>query len=305
MIRKTKIKKPTQEEIKKCQQGIEKTGLLDAQGREIFKDHDGAYIALEETVPTTQTGLLDAVDIGVVEKDLVWEPKQEEKKQKKRIDLGKIVKYAAAGLATAAIATMAIMPPKAYAADDKDTLSGDVEYIITKDKADHYLRPNLFYTLPGDIQGFTFIELYKGGGYYGRTTLDKMIKGDIGLTGQIIHASHPGSEFGLGLTAIIPHLPKSMFGKVAVRPLWIDKQGKLVDKLMTDYFVDITLPKGFKISTFGGWDLRAKGGPQWDYGEIFIGKEFGKVKIGYCGALINDGDALPDLQHRIAVGLKL
>ena len=161
---------------------------------------------------------------------------------------------------------------------------------------------NLFYQIPGKINGYTFVDLYKNGqGYFGKTTLDKEIKYGIGPKAQIVHGNEPYTMEGFGINGVVPMPSKNTFAKVGFTPVWYSPQGRLSNRSIANYYIKSTLPKGFEISSFGEWNLTAKDGAKWAYGEIEIGKKIGKVKLSYNPALISDGDATPNLENRVAV----
>ena len=187
---------------------------------------------------------------------------------------------------------------------EASALDGNIRYIQSKNNAKSYVETRVFYDLPWNMKGYTFIDFYKNGnGYFGKTFWNKTIKYSVGLEEQIIHNNEPFTETGFGVNAFIPYIPKKAFAKVSVVPLWFDKNGKLEDKVTVGYVGSIDLPKGYKLSSFGEWDIGAKGGPKWTYGEIDLGKKIGPVYVSYNPALISNGDATPRVEHRISVSV--
>ncbi len=184
-------------------------------------------------------------------------------------------------------------------------VSGSAEYVQSENSESSYARANAFYSLSKGINGFTFMELYRNGsGYFGKTYLDKKNSKGIGPRVMAVHAGEPLSEVGMGVNAVVPHLPKNVFATVGLLPLWIGNDGKSVgDKAMAQYFVSADLPLGLNLSSFGDLDILADGGPQWDYGEVKLQRNFGPVFVGYNPVLLNDGDTIPRLEHRGIIGV--
>jgi hypothetical protein len=180
-------------------------------------------------------------------------------------------------------------------------MNGSAEGIVTKDKATSYVRLNDFYSLPGKIGGYTFIELYSGkAGYFGKTALTKEIGYGISAKGELLHCNEPFTEAHLGLEAKLA-MPKGTTLKVKALPLCIDKDGRIVkDKVILGYFVNVDLAKGLSLSSFG--EFNALKGGQWGYGEINLKKYvWDGVSISYNPALISQGKLMPTMSQRVTV----
>jgi hypothetical protein len=180
-------------------------------------------------------------------------------------------------------------------------VSGDVGYIYSGEQEGSYLETNLFYGLPWGVNGFTYVDLYNLGGYFGETSLDKPMWKGVGPKIHLQHVDEPFSNAGLGVSAVIPGLPEGIFLKVGLVPLWTNKYGSM-KKTMAEYCFSVELPEKFVLSGFGNVDLVSK--PTWGYGELEIARRIGKnVRIGYSASLCSKGHgkATPDLEHRIAL----
>lgn len=217
-------------------------------------------------------------------------------------------------LATAvAIAAASILPMKGLEAQ----MHGSAEYIHNAEKTENsYGRFLGFYNLPEGIGGFSFMELYKNGkGYFGKTYLDKSLVGRVGPRIEADHIGNPLSQIGVGVSTTIPGLPEGAFARVGVLPFWIGREGEKIvgNKTMLQYAFSVPITKGLNLRGFGDWDLSAEGGPQWSYGElettVNLGEMLGidalkRIKAGYNPVLLNDGDAVPQVEHRGIVGVR-
>lgn len=194
-----------------------------------------------------------------------------------------------------------LSPKKAHA-----DINGSLETIISEKKENSYARLNGFYQLPGKINGYTFLELYKNGnGYYGKSMLTKNIGKTFSVKGEVIHANDPMALAGVGIGVNVP-TPKKAYANIKLLPLWINKSGKYVsNKVILGYFAGADLGKGWNISSFGEVNLAAKDGPEWCYGEIALTKDIGKgVSIGYIPALKSKGKLAPKVEHRVGLQAK-
>jgi len=202
----------------------------------------------------------------------------------------KIKKTIATGLAAISL----YMPMKASATD----LDLGVRDIQGSDSA--YTEVTAGYTLPESIEGFTFIDSFDDGSYFGKTSLTK----DIGLGDKIkstiIHADDIYSSIGLGMSRDYSSSLADL--TVGFLPLWFDKEGDSLDQATLDYFVSVKdLPFGLDLTSFGEWII-SEGSAKFDYGEIMLSKKVGDITIGYNPALIGDGDSTPDVEQRISIG---
>jgi len=186
--------------------------------------------------------------------------------------------------------------------------NGKLEGIKSEKKGSSYVRANAFYNLPFNIKGVTFTEFYTGGkGYFGQTFLEKPLKKGFNFRARAIHVNNPLTKFSpIGLSFSVPKLPKGLSAKLKLDPLWFKSNGERIpNKLDLGYFVSVDLPYGFKASGFGGWNVADKKGVQWGYGEANLEREIAKgVSIGYNPVLLNQGGAVPKVEHRMNVGVR-
>lgn len=222
--------------------------------------------------------------------------KHQREQDKMTSRLGKILRFGAIGLAS-------LLPIKK--AEAQGNVHGNIEYIQSEISENSYPRLNAFYSLPQRIEGYTFMELYQGGkGYFGRTTLDRAITRGVGPRAIVNHIGEPFTETGLGVGAVVPHMPRNSFATVGALPLFVDKQGRrLRHQGLVQYFFSTPLPLKLNLSGFGEWNILAENGPEWGYGEFNLGRKIGPFMVTYNPALLNDGDAMPKVEHRVAVTL--
>jgi len=198
-------------------------------------------------------------------------------------------------LKMASIIALSLAPIK----EAKASVSGNVRYIHSEINQNSYVQSNQFYKLPQKIRGFAFLDFSKSNGYYGKTSLEKEIYKGINLKNQTIHCNEPLTQTGLGISAKpISKIPL----KLSYLPIWIDKQGKKVDKNILGYYFALDIPLGLSLSGFGEWDV--SNNPKWTYGEIELKREIKKrVSLSYNPALKSDGDASPKLENRISLAI--
>lgn len=109
-------------------------------------------------------------------------------------------------------------------------LSATVEYLASEIPENSYLRPNLFFTLPGKINGFSFVELYKSDkdgnskGYYGETNLNRTIGNSMfTIDSKTLHGNEPFTKTSLG-AGINILMPENCYASIKVLPAWFDKK---------------------------------------------------------------------------------
>ena len=181
-------------------------------------------------------------------------------------------------------------------------LSGSMEAIKSFKPKQSYVRPCLFYDLPANIKGFTFLEFYQDGdSFFGRTKLTKEVAKGIGLRGDIVHGTGFPNNYGLGLNVDLPG--KNVFTNFYLTPFLVDnKLKKIENKVLSGYFVSMKLPLDIQLSSFGEWNLNGKNGVEWTYGELNLEKKLNKnLSVSYNPALKNRGTGkpIPRLEHRI------
>jgi len=207
----------------------------------------------------------------------------------------KILKNLAVGTMAGAIS---LLPMKNANAQ----LNGSIEAIKSFKPKQSYVRPCLFYDLPANIKGFTFLEFYQDGdSFFGRTKLTKEVAKGIGLRGDIVHGSGFPNKYGLGLNVNIPN--KKVFTNFYLTPFFVNnKLKKIENKVLSGYFVNIELPLNMQLSSFGEWNLNGKNGVEWTYGELNLEKKLNKnLSVSYNPALKNRGAGkpIPKLEHRV------
>ena len=181
-------------------------------------------------------------------------------------------------------------------------LNGSMEAVKSFKPKQSYVRPQLFYDLPADIKGFTFLEFYQdGNSYFGRTNLTKEVTKGIALRAEAIHGSGFNDNYGLGLSATIPG--KKVFANFYFTPFLVNKKLKKIEnKALLGYFASMKLPLNMKLSSFGEWNLNGKNGVGWNYGELNLEKILNKnLSVSYNPALKNKGAGkpIPKLEHRV------
>jgi hypothetical protein len=181
-------------------------------------------------------------------------------------------------------------------------LSGSMEAIKSFKSKQSYVRPCLFYDLPANIKGFTFLEFYQDGdSFFGRTKLTKEVAKGIGLRSDIVHGSGFPNNYGLGLNVDMPK--NKILKNLYLTPFLVDNKLKKVEnKVLAGYFASIKLPFDMQLSSFGEWNLNGKNGVQWTYGELNLEKKLSdKLSVSYNPALKSRGAGkpIPRLEHRV------
>jgi hypothetical protein len=163
----------------------------------------------------------------------------------------------------------------------------------------HKVEPqlNTFYTLPGGISGYTFID-FNDGNYFAKSILKKNIGYGISIRSENVSSNETFTATGNGLEAKIPFLPENVSVSANYLPIWIDNDGKQIDKQIAGFGFEVKLPAGFTFSGFGNKSLT---NGQWGYGELNLSHNAGPVNMTYNPQLVNDGDGSPDLVHRIGI----
>jgi len=199
-------------------------------------------------------------------------------------------------LKTLAVAAIGLMPMNNAQAE----VHGNVKYINSEKNEFSYIQNNNFYKLPFGVKGYTFFELYKNKGYYGKTSLEKEIYKGIALKTQTTHINEPVSQHGIGASLKIPGTSL----KLSHLPSWVDKQGKKIDKKVAGFYFSLdNLPYGLDFFAFGEWNTSKS--PEWSYGEIEFYKDFGNYMVSYNPAFKGKTkpSTIPRVEHRIAVGV--
>ncbi|USN45536.1 MAG: hypothetical protein H6502_00155 [Candidatus Woesearchaeota archaeon] len=164
-----------------------------------------------------------------------------------------------------------------------------------------YFETNIFLEkgLPFSMNGYTFMDFFRGNaGYYGETTLEKPLgESGLSLKTQTVHANEffTRQSFGLGYVVPLPEAART-FLKVGVMPLTLNNDGSKTTQPLVDWYISHELGAGLTLSTFG--DIEDNG--QWGYGEAELrGQWGGPVSVSINAALLNDGPRRPDIDVRV------
>jgi len=89
-------------------------------------------------------------------------------------------------------------------------MNTSAEYLHSEFKGESYVRLNIMGPLGKGFGTYTFLELYPGGGYFGKSMYSKnnIWKGGLGFGGEFVHANHPFAQHGFGVTLQIPYVDK-------------------------------------------------------------------------------------------------
>jgi|SRR3989344_2063785 len=201
---------------------------------------------------------------------------------------------------TGAITLASILPIKSNALD------GFLKYVQPiDDPSGSYVEVDAFYGLPGKVNGFTWAYAYRGGeGYFGETNLEREVTNGFNVNSQMQHCNTPINRAGFGISRQVPLPTDKVFLKASALPIFFDETGIQKNSADLGYFISAELPHGFRIESFGDWNLADKNGPQWGYGEISVSREAVKgVRLMYDPSLLNKGNAVPEVQHRAGITL--
>jgi hypothetical protein len=177
----------------------------------------------------------------------------------------------------------------------------DVEAIKSFTPNKSYGRTNAYYKLPGEINGYTFLEVYSDGdSYFSKTALTKNIVDAVSGMVQTVNGSGFNDQVGVGASVVIPTQEKT-FAKAYIIPAYMSSDGKLVEnKAITGFYAETEITPTLKASAFG--EINIAGKPQWTYGEINLEQKLGEnISASYNPALNGKGNLLPQIEHRIAV----
>jgi hypothetical protein len=181
------------------------------------------------------------------------------------------------------------------------------EYLQTNSKETSRLRPNLYYTLPLEVKGYSFLELYLDGkNYFGQTFLTKDIKGIFGVEVHAYYSSFFEDYIGVGPIITLPTKKSTIF-TLSFMPAFMNYHGKYLSHYLLSEFVFF---KEFKIPSLGTWrinsfgiiNLGAKGGPAWEYGEAYLEKPIWKLFIGVGADLFCNTKWYPDPNWGVKLG---
>lgn len=156
-------------------------------------------------------------------------------------------------------------------------------------------------SLSGDLKGFSWVEMYNSGSFYGESNFGKKLGKNLSTKAQLNHPNELAGRLSLGIGLNVPWLPDNTSLKLTAFPLVYDVGDDRMDRLEVNYSASIELPYDVKASSFGEVDLVAENGPTWGYGEISISKEINGLEFSYNPALRSKGNLRPTLENRIAM----
>ena len=184
----------------------------------------------------------------------------------------------------------------------------NLEYFQTDAQETSRIRPNLFYELPGKINGYSMVDFYTDGtSYFGETFLTRDVVGIVGLELHAYYSSLFTDYAGIGPIVNVPIGDSTTIFTLSFLPLFVDFDGKYVKEYMLAEIVFITefnLPiiGNLRINSFGQINLAANGGPFWQYGEAYLEKPIWKIHIGIGADLLANDKVYPDPNWGIKVG---
>ena len=175
-------------------------------------------------------------------------------------------------------------------------VSGNVEYIQSEKSEASLVRPNLFYKVLG-LNGYTFVESYRDENFFGKTILSKDLGSRVKPTVEFVYGSGFRDKSGAGASFNVP-MPKSTSLSVKVLPLWIDDKGYIKNRVAAGFSGNVSFPLGFSLSSFGEANIASKGGAQWGYGEVRLGKDLSKnLSVAFNPLLKNKGKLAPRIEN--------
>ncbi|MBS3050757.1 MAG: hypothetical protein J4400_01255 [Candidatus Aenigmarchaeota archaeon] len=200
----------------------------------------------------------------------------------------------------AALGIAAVMAGPASAQDKKIEMTA--EAVVSENRQESFVRPNIFYRI-GNMKAYTFFEFYRSEEYFGKTIIGKDMWKGFGPTGELVVGSDTRNRIGAGVKY-------SFDGKKAdfslkFLPAWFDTGGH-EERVMLGYSGSLELPQDFDVSVFGEIDVDSPHGAEWGYGEISIGRNFGKFRLSYNPLLKNrdDGILKPRMEHAVCASYK-
>jgi len=182
-----------------------------------------------------------------------------------------------------------------------------VEVMQTSEKSTARVRPNLFYSLPFCVKGYTFIEFYEDGkSYYAKTGLTKKVAKDLDARVEVLDFSCATDQVGLGLEYKIP-TKEGTFAKVKAMPIYFGFDGKYIQsKAIMGFYVEqkiyVPILKDAKVVAFGEINMAAKSGPTWSYGELHVQKSLDDFIVGLGCDLRCGGKITPHPELSIKLG---
>jgi hypothetical protein len=180
-------------------------------------------------------------------------------------------------------------------------ISGNIKYLQqAQSGTQSYVEPNVFYALPGKVNGYTWADLPGDGTFFGKTSLSRTLAGKLDATAQLVHANEALSQAGLGLSYNIPLTRKNSYANVKILPVWATKEGKMLPgNALLGYAIGTDLGNGWSLESFAEFNANSMSGNQkfagkrafdWGYGEVELTKKVSKnLKLGVNAGLFNNG----------------
>lgn len=196
-----------------------------------------------------------------------------------------------------AIAGAAFTAAAVQAAD----INGNILYFQNmKNNEGSYPEFNSFYSLPGNINGYTWGDVFKDGSYFGKTILDREVAkaGKFGVNGvtQVVQGNKPASEAGLGMKVNIP--VENGYASVGIIPAWTDTRGNQIKRnLATFAYGKGWDNRGINFETFAEIDINGTKG----YGRFELTRRVLDLKVGLMSEMYWNGKAVPKLAPGVCV----
>jgi hypothetical protein len=183
------------------------------------------------------------------------------------------------------------------------------EYVQADSKANSRVRPNLYYEFPGEVNSYSFLELYMDGkNYLGQTFLTRNIKGVFGVEVHAYYSSFFEDYIGLGPIITFPTKDSTTIFTLSFMPWFTSFKGHYQSNYMLGeivFFKEFKFPflGTWRINSFGIINIGAKGGPIWEYGELYIEKPIGShIYLGAGTDLFCNSKWYPDPKFAIKIG---
>ncbi len=191
-----------------------------------------------------------------------------------------------------------------------DTLFGqsNIEYLQTNSKETSRFRPNLYYTFPFKIKEYAYIELYMDGkNYFGQNYLTRQISGIFSLQVESYFSSFFKDYTGFGPMVTVPTKESTILTFSLMPAFFCYKSGYMKNYVLMEFvfFTEFKIPSlgKWRINSFGHMNVASKGGPTWEYGEIYLEKPINEhFYIGAGADLFCNTKWYPDSDLGVKLG---